>query len=274
MRPNMIPAVLVAMLLVGAACGDDDDETTADSVPATTGAAPPTTAAPTPSAPATETPAVGETAIDPADAEFCAVVAEINNLEAFPTVDDIRAYQEVAPDELTEPTQVLIDTLEAADGDFTAVFGDEAAGAALEQITAVEGERCGAGDAGPEQDPSVTVVDVAATRVDVVASEFAFALEPPSEPGRHSFVMANEGEQPHLMILLRLEEGAVLDDMMSSQGEEGVAEQFESSVAGPGGEGVLTADLGPGNWVLLCPIPSPDGPPHFVDGMITEFTVG
>ena len=54
---------------------------------------------------------------------------------------------------------------------------------------------------------------------------------------------------------------------------DGVAEQYESSPATPGGEGVLSVDLVAGRWVLLCPIPGPTGTPHFADGMLREFTI-
>ena len=64
-----------------------------------------------------------------------------------------------------------------------------------------------------------------------------------------------------------------LDDVLTTQGEEGVAEQYESSPATPGGEGVLSVDLVAGRWVLLCPIPGPTGTPHFADGMLREFTL-
>lgn len=265
MRPRTIPALLGVLLIVASACGGDDTDTASTAVAAST--TPPAEAAPV------STPASPRATIDPADAEFCAAVAAINGTEALPTVDDVLAYQAVAPAEVQEPVQVVLDALAAADGDFMAVFADEAAGAALEQITAVEERRCGSGDEGPPQDPMVTVIDEAATRVDVVASEYAFDADLPSDPGRYSFVMSNEGAEPHVMILLRLADGAALDDVLQSTGDEGVAEQYESSPAAPGGEGVLSADLGTGNWVLLCPIPGPTGAPHLADGMLREFSI-
>jgi hypothetical protein len=273
MRHRSICASLVSLLLAASACGDDGDATT------TTRSDPPPTTATTDDATTdtatTETTAPADTAtgIDPADAEYCAAVERINSSDSMPTVDEVRAYLEVAPDEVQAPGQVVIDALEASGGDFTAVFADEAAGAALEQITAIEAERCGTGDDGPPQDPMVTVVDEAATRVDVVATEYAFDATMPTTPGRYSFVMSNGGAEPHLMVLLRLADGATLDDVLTTQGEEGVAEQYESSPATPGGEGVLSVDLVAGRWVLLCPIPGPTGTPHFADGMLREFTI-
>jgi hypothetical protein len=85
--------------------------------------------------------------------------------------------------------------------------------------------------------------------------------------------MANGGAEPHIMILVRLEDGATLEEAMASEGEAGVAEEFESGLALPGGEAVLTADLGPGTWVLVCPIPNPEGKAHAELGMVHEFTI-
>lgn len=282
MRHRTIPTLFVMLLFVSAACGDDadntngtDDNGSVASVAITTAADATTVAATAPATELTvpETTVAAEPSVDPAVTEFCTAVEEINNSAAAPTVEQIEAYGAVAPEELQAPVQILIDTLEAADGDFTAVFADETAGAALEEITAVEAAVCGTGDEGPPQDPMVTVIDEQATRVDLIANEYAYEGELPTAAGRYSFVMTNEGQEPHIMILIRLEDGVALDQALASEGDEGVAEEFESTPAGPGGEGVLTADLGPGNWVLLCPIPGPEGHPHFVDGMIEEFTI-
>jgi hypothetical protein len=256
--------VLLAGLFAIAACGGDDDD--ADAATATTAArapAPTTAAAPTATA-------GGE------DDEFCAIAAELNAQDAPPTLEMVDRYLAAAPEELQGPTQTVRDAMAAADGDYMAVFGDPDAAAALEELTAIESEVCGTpapADEGPDQDPSVTVLDAAATRVEIEATEYMFHGDLPTAAGRYSFVMTNGGEEPHIMVLARLEDGATLEEALASEGDEGVAEEFESGFAMPGGEGVLTADLGPGNWVLLCPIPGPTGTPHFVDGMIHEFTI-
>ena len=43
--------------------------------------------------------------------------------------------------------------------------------------------------------------------------------------------------------------------------------------AEPGGTSEVTATLEPGHYVVMCVIPSPDGTPHVVKGMITELDV-
>ncbi|MFV0308152.1 MAG: hypothetical protein ACK5OX_10470 [Desertimonas sp.] len=270
MRPTTVTATLVSALLVlTAACGDDDESVGTTAAPAAT--APDTNASPTTDAATTA--AVVTTSAPAEQRELCAIAAEIDESAEPPTMEQMKRYRDAAPPELQTPTQVVIDAVAAADGDFTAIIADPDAAAAIEQIGTIEAELCGSGDDGPPQDPSVTVIDEDAARVDVTATEYAFELDAPTEAGRYSFVMTNDGEEPHIMILVRLEEGVALGDVLAAEGDEGVAETFESSPAMSGEEGVLTANLGPGNWVLLCPVPGPEGHPHFVDGMIEEFTI-
>ena len=64
-----------------------------------------------------------------------------------------------------------------------------------------------------------------------------------------------------------------LDEALESEGESGVSEEYASDEVLPGAEAVVTAELTPGNWILLCPIPTPDGAPHFAEGMIWEFAI-
>ena len=64
-----------------------------------------------------------------------------------------------------------------------------------------------------------------------------------------------------------------VEEAMASEGEEGIAEMFESEVAPPGSGAVITAELAAGNWVLVCPIPNAEGTPHVALGMVHDFTV-
>ena len=203
------------------------------------------------------------------DDPFCVAALEIYNVDDFPTSEQLQAYADVAPDDIAEPVAVVLEKFEAAAGDFDALFSDPEFAAAIGELEDFEFEYCGIGDA-----PSpAMVIDPNATRVDVTATDYHFDFEVPTEAGRYSFVMNNGGEEAHIMILLQLEEGADLDAVIASEGEEGVVASFESDLAAPGGEAVITADLVAGDWVLLCPIPTAEDEPHFVLGMIHEFTI-
>lgn len=264
-RPGALRLGVAALALVGlglSGCGSDDDSATGSSADSPT-----TTEA---DATTTTTAESADPVADPALEEYCAVAKELNESEELPTVEQVERYQGLAPEELADPVAIVVDAFATADGDPGKIFGDPATSAALEELTAYEAEACGFE---PPQDPGVSEVDADATPVPVTATEFAFDLDVPTEAGRHSFVMANEGEEPHLLILLQLEEGATLEDAMASEGEEGVVTSFESDVAAPGSEAVVTADLTAGDWVLICPIPDAEGTTHVEHGMVQEFTI-
>lgn len=247
-------AVLIASAaLLLAACGDDDTDT------ATTTTAPTTTTVP---------------ATDDAEPEldrFCEVATELAEQDSLPSAEQLAEYEALAPEEIAEPVATLLAAFDAAGDEPQQVFADEGAVDAIEELTAFEAEACGLE---PPQDPGATEVDPAATRVEVTAADHAFEVDLPTSPGRYSFVMANSGAEPHLMVLAHLEDDAVLDEVLASEGEVGVITAFESSVAPPGAQGVVTAELVPGRWVLICPIPTDEGTTHVDLGMIREFRVG
>jgi hypothetical protein len=248
-------AALAVVALGLSACGSDDDPATAATT--TEADAATTTAASSPDSPA-------------ASEEYCTLAQELNEQEDLPTSEQLERYQSLAPEAVAEPVAVVVEAFAAADGDPSKIFGDPDTTAAIEELTAFEAEACGLE---PPQDPDVTELDEEATRIEVTATDYAFELDVPTAAGRYSFVMANEGSEPHLLVLAQLEPGATLDEAMASEGEEGVATSFESGVAAPGAETVVTADLGPGDWVLICPIPDAEGTTHVEHGMVREFSV-
>lgn len=266
---RLLACTIVALALLGGACGDDDD-TAGDVTTSSTTTDPSATSVVDEPGDAPDDGNDGNGGNDGNDA-FCAAVEELNNTNGPPTIEQMEAYAEVAPDEAQAHVTTILDVVRANDGNFMAAVTDPEAAAALEDLVVVEEAACGPSDDGSDQDPSVTQVDPAATRVDVSTRDYTFEFDAPTSAGRYSFVSTNEGEEAHLMILLRLEEGATLDQALASQGEEGVVEAFESDLAVPGSEMVISADLGPGEWVLLCPIPDADGTSHVEHGMIEEF---
>ena len=241
-------AALAALATVTTACGDDDDAATADG--------------------------------DDTEA-FCEVALEIDAQEDFPSIDQLERYRDAAPDEIREEAELVaaafIDATRA--GDMFVAFEAEGVDEAFEVIEPYEEETCGIesdedeGDEEPEQDASVTELDPAATRVDVIATDFAFAFTPPVA-GRTSFVMSNEGVERHVMYLFRLSEGSTVDDVLASDGEEGYEEDWESDTATKGEEAVVTAELVAGEYGLICYIPAAEGgEPHYKLGMQNTFTV-
>lgn len=257
LRRLLVCTIACSSLLL-AACGSDDDDasttTTAASTAETT-----TTAASSGSETDTEA--------------YCAAVEDINSSGGTVTDEQLDAYVEAAPEELQDTLGPLVEAIKANDGSLQAAMSDPEAAAAIEEVTAVEEETCGGGEDGPDQDPSVTEVDPDATRIDVETTDYAFDFEVPTEAGRYSFVSTNDGEEGHVMILVKIEEGSTIDEVIEAEGEAGAEVVLESEFAAPGGELVVTADLTPGDWALLCPVTDAEETPHFVHGMIEEFTI-
>lgn len=210
---------------------------------------------------------------DPELIDYCALAEELNEQDELPNSAQLAAYAALAPETIAIQTEKVTASIEAADGDFTALFADDEAMAALDEITAFEAETCGFEPPEEPQDPSVTELDPNATQIDVAATDYHFAAQFPTRAGRFSFVMDNRGAEPHMLILAHLEEGVTIEEVLASEGETGVVATFESDVAMPGQQVVVTADLDPGRWVVVCPIPNSEGTPHEKLGMLHDFSV-
>lgn len=257
------------LLFAMAAWGDD-----APGAGSTSPAAAPTVAAsaePTTTDSSGEGVASGSAAPDSADpslTEYCAIATELFNQDGLPTSAQLADYAAAAPDDLAGTVEFLLPVFENAAEDPSKLFSDPDVVAAIDELTAFEAEACGLGEV---VDPASTDPD--ATVIDVVATDYAFDLEAPSEPGAYSFVMTNDGAEPHLMILVQLEPDVSIEDVMASEGETGVLATYESGVAAPGSTAAVSVDLTPGRWLVVCPLPDSGGMSHVEHGMVVEFTV-
>ncbi len=118
-------------------------------------------------------------------------------------------------------------------------------------------------------------------RVDVTAVDYAFRGIPPALPkGPLSFELSNTGEEPHELIVFRInEEVREPFQQLLAGGEEqaaGKVEQAGGTFAIPGGSSHDVVDAAPGRYGVACFVPvggGEDGPPHTTRGMLAEFTV-
>lgn len=136
---------------------------------------------------------------------------------------------------------------------------------------------------------TLTVTEAAATgatppaadlRIELVDFSFLVEGQPAAGPGIAE--VANTGAEPHEVVLLRLAEGATVQDAMAfmmAGAEAAGAPPFEfAGGAGPLAAG-LTAwyefDVPPGEYGLICFLPSPanEGAPHFMLGMVAQVSV-
>ena len=216
--------------------------------------------------------------IAPEDEAYCAIATVVNEQEDFPSPEQLEELRATAPEEIRDEANTVVDAFIAAGDDPFAAFEAPGVEEAFEVIEPFDEEHCGINaeddeEASDEQDPSVTEPDESATQVAVTATEYAFEIDPAPAAGRTQFTMTNAGEERHVMYLFKLAEGSTVVDVLASEGEEGYEEDFESDSAAAGEEAILTADLTPGDWAMICYIPTPDGTPHFAQGMQTEFTI-
>jgi hypothetical protein len=96
--------------------------------------------------------------------------------------------------------------------------------------------------------------------------------------GTHVIHVINDGPQVHEAQLIRLAEGKTAQDYLATgvpgyQGEPAATPLGGAGAFGPGLDGYWTVTLEPGTYLLVCYVPSPDGTPHLLQGMIQEFTV-
>lgn len=218
--------------------------------------------------------------IAPEDEDYCAIATIVNEQEDFPTPEQLEELRATAPDEIADEANTVVDAFLAAGDDPFAAFEAPGVDEAFAVIEPFDAEHCGIDSNGEgegeegAQDPSLTEPDESAAQVAVAATDYAFAFDPAAPAaGRTQFTMTNEGDERHVMYLFKLADGATIDEVLESEGEEGFDFDAESDTAAAGEQSILTVDLTPGDWAMICYIPTADGTPHFVEGMQTAFTV-
>jgi hypothetical protein len=122
------------------------------------------------------------------------------------------------------------------------------------------------------------------TELDVTATEYAYDLggAPTSIPaGLVEVNLTNAGAEEHQATLIRLNDGVDLGQFAAAAGSDptGVAAlQLASGFGGPnaaapgGGTVSSVQSVVPGNYLMICFIPGPDGQPHAAKGMVTPIT--
>ncbi len=122
--------------------------------------------------------------------------------------------------------------------------------------------------------------------LDVTATEFEFGGVPAEVDAGYTVVsFENQGQEQHEMVAVRINEGVTesIDELLALPEEEsGEKVTFAGATYAPSGESssVGLSLTEPGSYVMLCFIPvgsvgetEGDGPPHFSEGMVQEFTV-
>ena len=118
----------------------------------------------------------------------------------------------------------------------------------------------------------------ASPTVTVTATDFAFDGPAAIPAGMTTMTMVNRGQEMHQVQLVRLAEGKTANDLAAAFKQPGPQPAWAVSVGGPnaaapGGSSQATFMLTPGNYVMICAVPSPDHVPHFGKGMMRPLTV-
>jgi hypothetical protein len=242
-------AAFVALALVVTACGDDDDEVTEDDTSAETD----------------DTSASGEGEQAAGDGDFCSAYQEL--LAGDPTPDVIREIAAIAPEGAVEPLETLAAGFE---DDPEGFFDTEEFGTAFSEVGSVANEECA------DEVIAVTAIDYGYEGLDAELSAGVYGVD-----------FSNEGDEFHEMIVLRKGDDTTesFEEILALDEEAAMAlvQEIGATFAPPGGESGGLFDMSePGEYAAICFIPvgsTPDaeseseGPPHFTQGMVAEFTV-
>jgi len=126
------------------------------------------------------------------------------------------------------------------------------------------------------------------TRVDVAATDFAFAGVPSTLPAGTtlSFDLANQSDSEiHEIAIFKMSDDATepIKTVLDSKDED-IKQQatlVASALAAPDNSAYKVTELAPGNYAMVCTVhvgatpknPQGTGPKHYTKGMLTEFTV-
>ena len=140
---------------------------------------------------------------------------------------------------------------------------------------------CASGDGSAD---SAATADRAAPEaprvVTVTARDYTFEAPDTVPAGMTTFRLVNAGPELHHVQLIRLDSGRTMTDVREglANAHAGPLPGWMVTVGGPNApapqaEAVATLDLQPGNYAIVCVIPSPDGTLHVMKGMARPLTV-
>src|SRR4029077_15445586 len=118
--------------------------------------------------------------------------------------------------------------------------------------------------------------------VTITAMDYAFTLPDTIPAGLTTLRLVNQGKELHHASLIRLKDGKTVADFQSglqaamqshSPPPAWIAVTGGPNAITPGATGVATQTLEPGNYVVVCWIPTPDGTPHIMKGMMHAMVV-
>ena len=286
-------ALAAAAVLLGAACGDDDETEAVDTTETEAPAPEETTTTEASEEDGTEGAGAGSGDVDLA--AFCTGAIEGEALfnvgpeldeQGNPTPEGLQEFseqfqpiladlEENAPEEIAAEVETLVGALRQA-----VEQGDQAAVETPEAFTA-------------DQAIDQYVFDNCEleTSQEIVAVDYAYEGVPETmASGQVGLRMDNQGDEVHEAVIFRINDDVdmSMQELLELPEEEAQTNvEFQGATFAPPGQASSTVvDLEPGRYALICFVPvgttsmdalesdaPPEGQPHFTQGMVTEFRV-
>ena len=113
--------------------------------------------------------------------------------------------------------------------------------------------------------------------VTIIATDYAFSAPDTIPAGLTTFRMPNQGGEPHQAVIAGVN-GRSFDEIEAAMLKEGPIPEWLTFPAGPGvvisgDSSNATANVAPGNYLIMCFLPSPDGTLHVQKGMFRRLVV-
>jgi hypothetical protein len=108
--------------------------------------------------------------------------------------------------------------------------------------------------------------------VEVIATEYAFAVANPVPAGATSVRLVNQGAEDHELVIGRIADGKTYQDARTTTDLLSVVPATETLQAKPGQATEVAIDIGAGEWYMACFLTTPDGRSHADAGMVGSFT--
>jgi hypothetical protein len=134
----------------------------------------------------------------------------------------------------------------------------------------------GCGTSEKKSDDSAQTAAPAQHSLMIMAQEFSFDAPDTVPAGFTRVSVMNHGAEPHHAMLVRLDSGHVAGELLDAFAKSRMP-AWAVFMGGPNanvlGMSDAVVELTPGNYVMLCLVPSPDATPHFAKGMVRQLTV-
>jgi len=128
-------------------------------------------------------------------------------------------------------------------------------------------------------DTAQTTAVVMPHAMTIVATDYKFDAPDSVPAGMTTVHLVDNGSEMHHVAFVRLNDGKTMADVATAMKNQGPMPMWAVDHGGVnpshpgGGMSSATQMLEPGNYALICFIPSADGVPHFAKGMVRPLTV-